>query len=192
MDPSVRRNITTVLRGIPAHRRNGSANGAAGLSKSRLALVERYMVEGEEAGPSVETTPPIAAGWAERAAQQRLQRIAERAEREAEERRREAERARREAGELVLRRAAAVATLEAAEGDDLPAALTARASATATERARAQEALAKAERRAAREAERAIAALEKKEARERKALARAAAKREGRERKALVRSMVRP
>lgn len=138
-----------------------------GLSQNRLALVERYMIDAEEA-------------------EGRSQSAAEKAEELAlattEERMRlDTPRPRRGAEELAV-------SVTTSEPDVFENQF---ARSRAKQEARAREALAKSERRAARRAARVVAALEKREARERKALAKAAVKREAREREARARSIFR-
>jgi hypothetical protein len=154
-----------------------------GLSVDRLALVERYMIDAEEAEtraqPAAETQRS-----ARRALEQRprgeaeeLQRARrERAQRDAEELQGAAERAPRRVERVA--HTAASTKLHRDEVADEPV------RSTAKQEARKWKAFAKAERRAAKHAARVVAAMEKKEARERKALAKAAARREAHARKA--------
>jgi hypothetical protein len=139
------------------------------LSSDRIALVQRYMIDAEEA----EARGRVAAREAEaRAAEAQLHREAERARRNAQAARREPE---------------AVLTPEApaeVEPDEHPGQLSERLIALARSEARRHKVRARAERQAAKEAARLAVAAEKRESRERKALAKAAAKRRSRELKA--------
>jgi hypothetical protein len=158
----------------------------------RLALVERYMIDADEAEarakPAAENAVRLVQPAPEEQVQheaEELQRAAEeQVQREAEELRSAAERARGDGNGLVLRPAPTGA--DTGEVADQPIRTSAK------QAARTRKELAKAERRAAKHAARVVAAMEKKEARERKALAKAAAKRQAHARKALKRSIARP
>jgi hypothetical protein len=141
------------------------------LSNDRLALVERYMIDADEA----EARSRAAAKEAEAQAQ----RAAEEQRREAERVRRNAQAAQREP-DVVLTPALPAEV----ELDEHRAQLSERLTAIARGEARRHKSPAKAERQAAKEAARLAVAAEKREARERKALAKAAAKRRSRELKA--------
>jgi hypothetical protein len=139
------------------------------LADDRLALVQRYMIDAEEAEARARAALDKADAQARSA-------VEEQARRDEGRKRRSAE---------VLRVEAAAngreTHLPLADGADR---LT---SPTAKQEARARKALVNAEKRAAKEAARVAAAAEKREARERKALVKAAVKREARQRKALAR-----
>lgn len=151
-------------------RANGSAPlPAAGLSKARLDLVHRYMIDAEEA----ETRERSAAAEQEEA----------RVRADAQARAAAEEQTRREAAERTRIRMvharrrdepAAPTALQLADHEPAP-----RERPLVSEGVRGTEAPARAEKRAAKQAARQIAALEKREARERKALAKAAARRRG-------------
>jgi colicin import membrane protein len=145
-----------------AHRGNGSElPPKAGLSEGRIALVQRYMLDAEEAEAGAQAAAerpeerPDAAGQATTAFRNHSGRAA------VEEGPIRRTAARRRAEKLLSEE-------ETAWADGRP---------DAKEEARALKALARADERAAKEAAQRIAALEKKEARERKALAKAAARR---------------
>jgi hypothetical protein len=171
---------------IPTHRGNGSAEQpTVGLSVDRLALVERYMIDAEEAEARAQSAPASIVRPDRRAVAQRADdETAElpRANRElpqpaAEDLQVTAEQPLRE-----VRRP----TLHVDETGVPPLMSTAK-----QQEARSRKAVAKADKRAAKHAARVVAALEKKEARERKALAKAAARREAQARKALGKSIAR-
>jgi hypothetical protein len=163
---------------LPTHRHDG-LNGDRGVSLSaeRLALVQRYMVDAEEA-KALEL----------RAAEEQARReVEERLAREADRRRVLAEAAERRAAPrdgIDVRPPAPEAAappeirLPPAPHEAPPA-----------QDPRSLKALQKADRRAAKEAARQVAAAERREARERKALAKAIAKRQARERKELAKLM---
>jgi hypothetical protein len=172
---------------IPTHRGNGSAEQpTVGLSGDRLALVERYMIDAEEA----EARAQSAAKTGVRPAEQRAEgKSAQppRAGRKLPQRAPEEEV--RVAAQQPLHDGPA-ATVNA--GLHFGEAADQSVSSTGRQDARSRKALVKAERRAAKHAARVVAAMEKKEARERKALAKAAARREAQARKALGKSIARP
>ena len=145
-----------------------------------MALVERYMIDAEEAEARAKSAPENVVRLSQRE-HEAVKRVAEEpAQRHAEELRTAVERTRREGNGFVRRET--VTGLDVDEVDDPPVRTTAR------QEARTPKELAKAERRAAKHAARVVAVMEKKEARERKALAKAAAKREAQARKALTKS----
>ncbi len=157
--------------GIPTFRgRQSAQEPRTTLSADRLALVQRYMIDAEEAEARARSAAARAESSVSPTAAERVPPEAERGRHAAAER---------------LARVAAIG-LGAEEEGHQPA----RPRATQDDHAR--RALAKAERQAAKQAARIVAAMEKSEARERKALAKAAARREARERKALAKSSVRP
>lgn len=151
---------------MPTHRLDGSGREAeTHLSEDRLALVQRYMIDAEEAEAR-----------AQRTAEERARRRAERARSDFAPR--------ESAAERPVARAAAV-HLEAEQPPEVAKPDRGRGLAT-KEAAPARKATVKAQRRTAKEAARQVAAMEKREDRERKALAKAAAKRRNREAKGLA------
>jgi hypothetical protein len=176
-----RRKIPPVLGKVrvPTHRGNGSGpKPTTRLSEDRLALVQRYMVDAEEAEAraqavsieaenAAQAAAENAKAWAQRATEERARREAERA-------RRNAEAAQREAARQQIRRSAT--KVEARPAPKVEASQPDRPAAARQAPPRAGKQLAKAERRAAEQAARVAASLEKREARERKALAKAADK----------------
>ena len=170
------RNITPVLEKVRpiTHRGNGSdPEPEVGLSEGRLSLVHRYMVDAEEARTREPTPVTPIQEQAGREAAERTRRRMERERRRAQEQSAKAARAEPNAGaasEGTRGRAEVLsaAAEEAVIGNGHP---------DPGKVVRAGNALARADRRAAKQAAREIAALEKREARERKALAKAAARR---------------
>jgi hypothetical protein len=152
------------------------------LSRDRLALVERYMIDAEEAEARARAAAEAAVT---REAETRAHRtLEEELRREAQRARREAEAPRPDPEELLPPRSAAPRAMVEIEPAEQAQPALERPMPTAKQEARRRKALAKAERHAAKEAARLAVAAEKKEARERKALAKAAAKRRSRELKA--------
>ena len=143
------------------------------LADDRLALVQRYMIDAEEAEARARAALDKAGAQARAAAEEQAQRDAGR---------------KRRSAELPRVEAAANSRETHLPVDDNAARLT---SPTAKQEARARKALANAEKRAAKESGRVAAAVEKREARERKALVKAAVKREARQREGLERSFKR-
>jgi hypothetical protein len=141
------------------------------LSSDRLALVERYMLDADEAEARSRAAAKEAEAHAQRAAEEQLRREAER--------RRNVQAPQREPDVVLTPEVPAEV-----EADEHPAQLSERLTAIAKGEARRHKSPAKAERQAAKEAARLAVAAEKREARERKALAKAAAKRRSRELKA--------
>jgi colicin import membrane protein len=150
------------------------------LSSDRLALVERYMIDAEEAEARARTAEKAAEAPA-RLADEQL-RLEPKREREASP----AEAAHPQAEEQLAPEAAPARTTAEVESNGQPQQAVRRPAPTAREEARRRKAIAKAERQAAKQAARLAAAVEKREARERKALAKAAAKRRRREQKSLA------
>jgi hypothetical protein len=153
----LRRNMAPVLGkvGSLTHRHNGSApEPRTSLAEERLALVERYMIDAEEAEARARAAAEKAAAQARSAAEGRAQR--------------EASSRQRIPGAAMPKRDTFLEVKEAPSRNGRP---------DADEEARTRKALAKAEKQAAKQAARRIAALEKREVRERKALAKAAARR---------------
>jgi hypothetical protein len=176
------------------HRENGSdPEPEVGLSEGRLALVQRYMLDAEEAEARVQDAVEKTKTEAQRRSQLTAQasaelqaRTAERARLERERARRRAEQRDREAQELARSTPRPPVAVEFANEEDLRAAWAgvkpagegfAAAEVTWRDSRPSFLPVTKEERRSEKEAARVLAALEKREARERKALAKAAAKR---------------
>jgi hypothetical protein len=134
------------------------------MSDDRLSLVQRYMIDAEEAEARARAATEKSEPYARRAAAEQTPRLVEQAGREAEEGPRQMEAP-----------PAAAATREAEQAEC--AAQGAMHLTKTKQDGQTRTALERAEQRAVKEAARLAAALEKREARERKALAKAAAKR---------------
>ncbi len=199
-------NISLVLRKAAQPRESLPRES---LPQDRLALVQRYMIDAEEAEARAQAAAKDPEARAQPNAEEQLRREAKREQEEADARARAAAmaaqaRAQPAADEQVRRKAqgappaAEVPQHEPEESlapqgppphaiaDEQPTPVVQRPIPTAKQEARRRKALGKAERQAAKQAARLGEAFEKREARERKALARAAAKRRRREQKSLA------